>query len=80
MGFISRYFTYIDSNGRLTTTSYGKRDVYYFATINFPYVVIYHFYMLMYISQIILYARVCFALEDFSKRSQLLTKVDVAGL
>jgi hypothetical protein len=35
--FISRYFTFnCDSNGRLTTTLYDKRDDFYFAIVNFP--------------------------------------------
>jgi hypothetical protein len=30
-------FTYTDSNGRLTTTLSGKRDDFYFAIVNFPF-------------------------------------------
>jgi hypothetical protein len=67
----------IDSNGRLTTSLNDKRDDFDFAIVNFPFLCIniplspaYG----VYISQLIRYARACFAYEDFSKRGKLLTK------
>jgi hypothetical protein len=67
----------IDSNGRLTTSLYDKRNDFDFAIVNFPVICInkplspaYD----VYISQLIRYARTCFAYEDFSKRGKLLTK------
>ena len=64
----------IDSNDKLTTTLYDKRD--YFAIVNFPFlcsnIPLSPAYG-VYISQLIRYARACFAYEDFSKRYKLLT-------
>jgi hypothetical protein len=66
----------IDSNGRLTTTLYDKRDDFDFAIINFPFrcsnVPLSPAYGL-YICLLIPYTRACFAYEDFSKRGRLLT-------
>ena len=59
----------IDSNGKLTTSLYDKRDDFDFTIF---YVVTYHFHLLC-LSQLIRYARACFAYEDFSKRGRLLT-------
>ena len=67
----------IDSNGRLTTTSYDKRDDFNFAIVNFPFlcsnIPLSPAYG-VYISQLIRYARACYAYEDFLRRGQLLTK------
>ena len=67
----------IDSNGRLTTTLYDKRDDFNFAIVNFPFlcsnIPLSPAYG-VYISQLIRYARACYAYEDFLKRGQLLTK------
>jgi hypothetical protein len=72
----------IDSNGRLTTSLYDKRDDFDFAIVNFPFLCcniplapVYG----VYISQLIRYARACFAYEDFSKRDKLLTKKLLQG-
>jgi hypothetical protein len=66
----------IDSNDRLTTTLYDKRDDFDFAIVNFPF--LYSNIPLspaysVYISQLIRHARACFPYEDFSKRGKLLT-------
>ena len=67
----------IDSNGRLTTTLYDKRDDFNFAIVNFPFlcsnIPLSPAYG-VYISQLIRYARACYAYEDFLRRGQLLTK------
>jgi hypothetical protein len=67
----------IDPNGRLATTLYDKRDDFDFAIVNFPFlccnIPLSPAYG-VYISQLIQYARACFAYEDFSKRGKLLTK------
>jgi hypothetical protein len=67
----------IDSNGRLTSLLYDKRDDFDFSIVNFPFlcsnIPLSHAYG-VYISQLILYARACFAYEDFSKRGKLPTK------
>jgi hypothetical protein len=69
----------IDSNGRLTTSLYDKRRDFDFAIVNFSFLCsniplspAYRVYTC--ISQLIRYARACFAYEDFSKRGKLLTK------
>jgi hypothetical protein len=61
----------------LTTTLYDKRDGFDFAIVNFPF--LWSKLPLspaygVYISQLIRYARACFAYEDFSKWRKLLTK------
>ena len=67
----------MDSDGRLTTTLYDKRDDFDFAIVNFPFlcsnVSLSPAYG-VYVSQLIRYARACHAYDDFLKRSQLLTK------
>ena len=67
----------IDSNGRLTTSLYDKRDDFDFAIVNFPFlcsnIPLSSSYG-VYISKLIRYAGACFAYEDFSKRGKLLTK------
>jgi hypothetical protein len=67
----------VDSNGRLTTSLYDKRDDFDFAIVNFPFlcsgIPLSPAYG-MYISQLIRYARACFAYEDISIRGKLLTK------
>jgi hypothetical protein len=67
----------IDSNGRLTTSLYDKRDDFDFAIVNFPFlcrnIPLSPAYG-VYISQLVRYARACFAYEDFSKGGKLLTK------
>jgi hypothetical protein len=66
----------IDSNGRLTTSLYDKRDDSDFAIVNFPFlcsnIPLSPGYG-VYFSQLIQYVRACFAYEDFSKRGRLLT-------
>jgi hypothetical protein len=66
----------IDSNDRLTTTLYDKRDDFDFAIVEFPFlcgnIPLSPAYG-VYISQFIRYARACFAYEDFSKRDKQLT-------
>jgi hypothetical protein len=66
----------IDSNGRLTTSIYDKRDDFDFAIVNIPFlcsnIPLSPAYGL-YVSQLIRYAKACFAYEDFSKRGRLLT-------
>jgi hypothetical protein len=66
----------IDSSGRLTTSLYDKRDDFDFAIVNFPFlcsnIPLSPAYS-VFISQLIRYARACFAYEDFSKRGKLLT-------
>jgi hypothetical protein len=58
----------IDSNGRLTTSLYDKRHDFDFAIVKFPFlcsnIPISPAYG-VYISQLIRYARSCFAYEDF---------------
>jgi hypothetical protein len=67
----------IDVNGRLTTSLYDKRHDFDFAIVIFPFlcssIPLSPAYG-VYISQMIRYARACFAYEDFSKRGKLLTK------
>jgi hypothetical protein len=67
----------MNSNGRLTTSLYDKRDDFDFAIVNFPFLCS-NISLLpacgVYISQLIRYTRACFAYEDFSKRGKLLTK------
>ena len=66
----------IDSNGRLTTTLYDKRDDFNFAIVNFPFlcsnIPLSPAYG-VYISQLIRYTRACFTYGSFSRRGQLLT-------
>jgi hypothetical protein len=69
----------IDSNGRLTTLLYDKHDDFDFAIVNFPFLCTCSNIPLspaygVYISQLIRYARACFAYEYFSKRGKLLIK------
>jgi hypothetical protein len=66
----------IDPNSRLTTSLYDKRDDFGFAIVNFPFlcnIPLSPAYG-VYISQLIRYARACFAFDGFSKRGKLLTK------
>ena len=74
----------IDSNGRLTTTLYDKRDDFDFAIVNFPFlcsnVPLSPAYG-VYVSQLIRYARACHAYDGFFKaRPTTNQKVDVTGL
>jgi hypothetical protein len=66
----------IDSNGRLTTSLYDKRDDFDFAIVKSPFLCsnkpLSPAYG-VYVSQLIRYARACFAYEDFSKQGRLLT-------
>ena len=67
----------IDSNGRLSTLLYDKRDDFDFTIVSFPFLCSNIPLSPVYgvnISQLIRYARACFAYEDFSKRGILLTK------
>jgi hypothetical protein len=65
----------IDSIGRLTTTLYDKRDDFNFTIVDFPFLCsdmpLSPDYG-VYTSQLIQYARVCSAYENFLKRGQLL--------
>jgi hypothetical protein len=67
----------IVSGGRLTTSLYDKRDDFDFAVVNFPFlcgnISLSPAYG-VYVSQLVRYARACFAYEDFSKRDKLLAK------
>jgi hypothetical protein len=68
----------IDSNARLTTSIYDKWDEFYFAIVKFPF--LYSNILLssvfgVYVSQLIQYARACFAYEDFSKRDRVPNKL-----
>jgi hypothetical protein len=66
----------VDSNDRLTTKLYDKRDDFDFAIANFPFLCSNTPLSPTYgvgISKLIRYARACFAYEDFSKRWNLLT-------
>jgi hypothetical protein len=70
----------IDSNGRLTTSIYDKRDNFGFAIVKFPFlctkcsnIPLSPAYDVC-ISQLIRFARAYFAYADFSKRGKLLTK------
>jgi hypothetical protein len=81
--FIFRYFTKL-WNGKLTTIIHDISDGFDFGIVIalFFYVIIYHFHFSygVYISQLIRYARACFAYEDFSKWGKLLTnKVTLQG-
>ena len=67
----------LDTNGKLTTQLYDKRDDFNFAIVNFPYLCsnipaspAYG----VYISQLIRYARACSAYDQFLVRGSLLTK------
>jgi hypothetical protein len=65
----------IDSNGILTTSLYDKGDDFDFAIVNFPFLfsnIPFSPAYGVYVSQLIRYARACFAYEDFSKRGRLL--------
>ena len=65
----------IYSNGRLTTSLYDKRDDFDFAIVNFPFLcsdIPLSPACGVCVSQLIRYARACFAYEYFSKRGKLL--------
>ena len=76
----------IDSNGRLTTTLYDKRDDFDFAIVNFPFlysnVPLSPAFGVFMFSKLIRYARACYACEDFFKArpTTINKKVDVTGL
>jgi hypothetical protein len=66
----------LDTNGKLTTQLYDKRDDFNFSIVNFPYLCInipaspaYG----VYISQLIRYARACSTYDQFLVRGSLLT-------
>jgi hypothetical protein len=70
----------IDSEGRLRTKLYDKRDDFNFPIVNFPLICInipvapaYGVYK-MYISQLIRYSRACGSYQDFPDRGLLLTR------
>ena len=69
-------FLEIDSNGRLSTKLYDKRDDFNFTIINFPNLTsnipLSPAYG-VYISQLIRYARACSSYDEFSKRHSLLS-------
>jgi hypothetical protein len=57
----------IDPNGRFTTTLYDKRDGFDFATVNFPLIcsdIPLSSAYGVYFSQLIRYARACYAYKD----------------
>ena len=67
----------IDSEGRLRTNPYDKRDDFNFPIVNFPFICsnipaapAYG----VYISQLILYSRACGSYQDFFDRGLLLTR------
>jgi hypothetical protein len=65
----------IYSNDRLTTTLYDRRDDFDFAIVNFPFLcsnILLSPACGVYISQLIWYARPCFAYGDFSKQVKVL--------
>jgi hypothetical protein len=68
----------IESNGRLTTSLFDKRDSFDFAIVNFPFlcsnIPLSSAYG-VYISQSIRYAGACFAYEDLSRRGILPPKM-----
>ena len=72
----------IDSNGRLTTSLYGKHDDFNCTIVNFPFlcsnIPLSPAYG-VYISQLIRYARACLPYEDFSKRGKLITNRMLQG-
>jgi hypothetical protein len=67
----------LDTNGKLTTQLYDKRDDFNFFIINFPFlcsnIPISPAYD-VYISQLIRYARACLTYDQFLIRGSLLTK------
>jgi hypothetical protein len=71
------YLINMNSNGRLTTALYDKRDDFNLAIFNFRFlcsdIPLSPAYGL-YISQLIRYSRTCFGHEDFSNRDKLQTK------
>jgi hypothetical protein len=66
----------LDTNGKITTQHYGKRDDFNFSTVNFPYpcsnIPASPAYG-MYISRLIRYARACLTYDQFLVRGSLLT-------
>jgi hypothetical protein len=67
----------LDTNGKLTTQLYDKRDDFYFSTVNLPCL----FSNIpassaygVYVSQLICYAKACSAYDQFLLRGNLLTK------
>jgi hypothetical protein len=70
----------IDSNGRLTSQPYQKRDNLIFTIVRFPFlcsiIPLSPAYGLC-IFQLIQYTRACFSYEDFAKQGKLLTKKSV---
>jgi hypothetical protein len=67
----------VDSNDRLTTSLYDKRDDFDFTIVNFPFLcsnILLSPAYGVYICQLIRYARASFAYEDFSKRGKLPAK------
>jgi hypothetical protein len=66
----------LDTNGKITTQLYDKRDDFNFSIVNFPYlcsnIPVSHAYG-VYISQLIRYARACSTYDQFLVRGSLLT-------
>jgi hypothetical protein len=61
----------LDTNGKITTQPYDKRDDFNFSIVNFPYIPASPAYG-VYISQLIRYARVCSTYNQFLVRGSLL--------
>ena len=71
----------IDSECRLRTKHYNKRDDFNFSIVNFPFICsnipaapAYGIYIYIYIYQMIRYARACGSYQDFIDRGLLLTR------
>ena len=73
----------MESNGKLTTRVYDKRDDFNFPIVNFPFLssnipsaLAYG----VYVSQFIRYARTCSNYQDFMERGKVLTTVVEPGV
>jgi hypothetical protein len=66
----------LDTNSKITTQLYDKRDDFNFSIVNFPYLysnIPYSPAYGVYISQLIRYARACSTCDQFLVRGSLLT-------
>jgi hypothetical protein len=66
----------LDTNGKITTQLYDKRDDFNFSIVNFPYLcsnILASPAYGVYISQLIRYARACSKYDQFLNRGSLLT-------
>ena len=69
------FYLYID-NGKLTTKLYDKRDDFNFPIVNFPFLssnIPSAPAYVVYVSQLIRYARTCSNYQDFMERGKVLT-------